>query len=83
MPTHLCVEFKFCFGVIVDAVAHFKEPVTERLLCLMPQASRIHRYYSISMGLANGLVLTKPTGLHDEKYTVMLFTVSLNWPTII
>lgn len=66
MPAHLCVEFKFCYGVTVDVVAHFEEPVTEWLLCLRLQASSIHCYYPISMGLADGLMLTKPTCLHEE-----------------
>lgn len=67
MPAHLCVEFKFCYGVVVDGVAHFEEPVTERLLCLRSQASSTHCYYPISMGLADGLVLPKPTRLHNEE----------------
>lgn len=66
MPAHLCVEFKFCYRVAVDAVAQFEEPVTELLLCLRLQPSSIHCHYPISMDLANGLVLTKPACLHNE-----------------
>lgn len=66
MPAYLSIELKFCYGVTVDAAAHFEEPVTERLICLRPQASSTHCYYPISVSLADGLVLTKPTCLREE-----------------